>query len=214
MQENIKPVTVKKTVRMAFRTEPIWQYDVGHELVFDGFDLPTAFEVHFSRSPMGQSITQIGTENKVTLPDMYAQAAGTIYAWLYIAGEDTGLTKYSIEIPVNRRARITDQQPSPVEQSAIDQAIAALNAGVDAVEAAQDAAEEAQGKAEQAQAAAEAAEDVAEAAKLAAQGFASAADGSATEAGQSATAAGQSATAAAGSATDAEGSASAAAQCS
>ena len=212
MQENIKPVTVKKTVRMAFRTEPIWQYDVGHELVFDGFELPTAFEVHFSRSPMGQSITQIGTENKVTLPDMYAQAAGTIYAWLYIAGEDTGLTKYSIEIPVNRRARITDQQPTPVEQSAIDQAIAALNAGVDAAEAAQDAAEEAQGKAEQAQAGAEAAEDGAEAAKLATQAFASAADGSATAAGQSATAAGQSATAAAGSATAAAGSASAAAQ--
>lgn len=136
MQENIKPVTVKKTVRMAFRTEPIWQYDVGHELVFDGFELPTAFEVHFSRSPMGQSITQIGTENKVTLPDMYAQSAGTIYAWLYIAGEDTGLTKYSIEIPVNRRAKITDQQPTPVEQSAIDQAIAALNTGVQEAEAA------------------------------------------------------------------------------
>ena len=203
MQENIKQVTVKRTVRMAFRTEPIWQYDVGHELVFDGFELPTAFEVHFSRSPMGQSITQIGTENKVTLPDMYAQSAGTIYAWLYIAGEDTGLTKYSIEIPVNRRARITDQQPTPVEQSAIDQAIAALNAGVDAAEDAQTAAEVAQAAAELAKSVAELEADAAEAAKLAAQEFASVADGSATEAGQSATAAGQSATAAAGSATTA-----------
>lgn len=143
MQENVKQVTVKMTARRAFRTEPIYQYDVGHELVFEGFDLPAAFEVHYSLSPMGNSITQIGQDGVCTLPDMYTRTAAPIYAWLYIAETDTGLTKYEIEIPVARRAKPTDQQPTPVQQSAIDQAIAALNDGVEAAEEAQRKAEEA-----------------------------------------------------------------------
>ena len=148
MQDNTKSVAVKMTARRCFRTEPIWQYDVGHVLTFEGFELPTAFEVHFARSPLGKAVTQIGTDGTCTLPDMFAQTAGVIYAWLYIADADSGLTKYSIEIPVAKRAQITDQEPTPVEQSAIDQAIAALNAGVEAAEDAQEAAEAAQASAE------------------------------------------------------------------
>lgn len=155
MQENVKQVIVKMTARRCFRTEPIYQYDVGHELVFDGFELPATFEVHFSLSPMGKSITQVGQNGVCVLPDMYAQTAAPIYAWLYIADEETGLTKYSIEIPVQRRAKPTDQQPTPVQQSAIDQAIAALNAGAEAAEDAQEAAEAAQTGAETAQGQAE-----------------------------------------------------------
>ncbi len=131
MQENVKQVIVKMTARRAFRTEPIWQYDTGHELVFEGFEgLPATFQVHFSLSPMGQSITQVGQNGVCALPDMYTRTAAPIYAWLYIAETDTGLTKYSLEIPVQRRAAITNQQPTPVEESTIDQAIAALNAAV------------------------------------------------------------------------------------
>ena len=148
MQDNTKSVAVKMTARRCFRTEPIYQYDVGHVLTFDGFELPAAFEVHFARSPLGKAITQIGTDGTCTLPDMFAQTAGVIYAWLYIADADSGLTKYSVEIPVAKRAQITDQEPTPVEQSAIDQAIAALNAGVEAAEDAQEAAEAAQASAE------------------------------------------------------------------
>jgi len=229
MQENTKQVIVKMTARRCFRTEPIYQYDVGHELVFDGFDLPGAFEVHFSLSPMGKSITQIGTDGVCTVPDMYAQTAAPIYAWLYIADTDTGLTKYSIEIPVQRRAKPTDQQPTPVEQSAIDQAIAALNAGVEAAEDAQEAAEAAQASAESyaesagqsaitatnaatsaAASAGNAASSATAAASSATDANASreAADQSATNAGVSERAAASSASAAAGSAASAAASAS------
>jgi len=228
MQENVKQVIVKMTARRCFRTEPIFQYDVGHELVFEGFELPAAFEVHFSLSPMGKSITQVGQNGVCVLPDMYAQTAAPIYAWLYIADTDTGLTKYSIEIPVQRRAKPTDQQPTPVEQSAIDQAIAALNAGVERSETAADAAESAQeaaeGYAESAEQsaitatnAASAAASAKTAAETAARNAATsatdahtsreAADQSATNAGVSERAAASSASAAAGSATSAASSA-------
>ena len=229
MQENTKSVIVKMTARRCFRTEPIWQYDGGHVLTFEGFDLPAAFEVHFSRSPMGKAIPQIGTDGVCTVPEMFTQDAGVIYAWLYIADTDSRLTKYSIEIPVAKRAKPTDQQPTPVEQSAIDQAIAALNAGVERSETAADAAESAQEAAEgYAEAAGNSAitatnaASSAAAAKTAAETAArnaatsatdahtsrEAADQSVTNAGVSERAAASSASAAAGSATSAATSAS------
>jgi len=192
MQENTKSVVVKMTARRCFRTEPIWQYDGGHVLTFEGFELPMSFEVHFSRSPMGNAIPQIGTNGVCTVPEMFTQNAGVIYAWLYIADTDSRLTKYSIEIPVAKRAKPTNQEPTPVEQSAIDQAIAALNAGVERSETAADAAESAQ----------EAAEGYAEAAGNSAITATNAATSAAASAGNAAS----SATAAASSATDANAS--------
>lgn len=229
MQENTKSVAVKMTARRCFRTEPIWQYDGGHVLTFEGFDLPTAFEVHFSRSPMGKAIPQIGTDGVCTVPEMFTQDAGIIYAWLYIADTDSRLTKYSIEIPVAKRAKPTNQQPTPVEQSAIDQAIAALNVGVERSETAADAAESAQEAAEgyaeaagnsaiTATNAASSAASAKTAAETAARNAATsatdahtsreAADQSATNAGISERNAAASASAAAGSATSAAASAS------
>ena len=198
MQENVKLVTVKKTVRQAYRTEPIWQYDVGHVLNLEGFDnLPETFQMHYSHSQMGDAITQIGSNGQVSLPDEFAQTSAPIFAWVYVAEDDTGLTKYTIEIPVMRRAKITNQEPTPVEQSAIDQAISALNAGVARAEtAAANAESSGDAAATAAQTATKKANDATSAA-TSAQGSASAASGSATAAGQSATAAAGSASAAA-----------------
>lgn len=166
MQENIKPIQVKMTDRRYVRTEPIYQYDVGHTLDLSVFAamLPETFQVHFGRSLMGDSITQIGQACSCQVPDMYAQTAAPIYAWLYIPETETGLTKYTIEIPVQRRARITNQEPTPVERSAIDQEIAALNAGVERAETAAEAAEAAQAGAEAAEQGASAAQQTAQAA--------------------------------------------------
>lgn len=201
MQENIKLVTVKKTVRQAYRTEPIWQYDVGHVLNLDGFDnLPETFQMHYSHSPMGDAITQIGSNGQVSLPDEFAQTSAPIFAWVYVADNDTGLTKYTIEIPVMRRARITNQEPTPVEQSAIDQAISALNAGVSR-------AETAAANAESSEDAASASAESAYRSSEAAAGAAESAAGDATAAGRSATTAAESASAAAASAVSASGSA-------
>lgn len=147
MQDDTVLVITKETARRAYRTEPIYQYDVGHKLQLAGFDgLPDVFQVHFAHSPMGDSITQIGQDGVVDVPDMYAQTAAPIYAWVYVAEAESGLTKYQIEIPVQRRARITDQEPTPVERSTIDQEIAALNAGVERSEAAADAAAESEAR--------------------------------------------------------------------
>lgn len=119
-------------------TEEAWQYDYGQVLQFDGLDLPEAYQVHFSNVPMtGTTITQIGGADGVTVPDQYFTTGETIYAWVYLhEGEDDGETVYMVTIPVKKRPQPSDDVPTPVEQSAIDQAIAALNVAVEEAETA------------------------------------------------------------------------------
>lgn len=150
----------------------LYQYDFGQILQFSGIDdLPAAYEVHFSNDKdTGYTKTQIGSENGVAIPDEYFLTGQPIYVWLFLhAGETDGETVYQVTIPINKRSRPADYAPTAVEQSAITQAIAALNVAVESAEDAQEAAETAQGKAEDAQEGAESAQSKAEEAQAAAE---------------------------------------------
>lgn len=115
-----------------------WQWDYGQILQFEGLELPDAYEVHFSNIAIGgESITQIGNADGVTIPDQFFVSGETIYAWVYLhQGEDDGETEYSVTIPIKKRPQPSDTPPTPQEQSAIDQAIAALNVAVEKSETA------------------------------------------------------------------------------
>jgi hypothetical protein len=126
------------------KTTPLYQYDYGQELVFEGFDLPSSFEVQFSNEFQGESTTQIATDNICTIPDAYLLSGDNVYAWIFLhTGEDDGETTYYIEIPVMQRAEPTDVQPDPVEQDVITQTIAALNSAVSDAESYANSAESA-----------------------------------------------------------------------
>lgn len=169
-------------------TKPAYQYDYGMILKFSGIELPQAYEVHFSNTEFcGKSISQIGDETGVTIPDEMFLSGAPIYAWTYLhTGLDDGETVYKAVISVNKRAKPSNLEPTPVQQDAITQAIAALNVAVEQTAAdvvaagesaeaaagsaetagqAKDDAVEAQGKAEDAQEAAENAQEAAETAQ-------------------------------------------------
>lgn len=114
-------------------TKPAYQYDYGMILKFSGIDLPQAYEVHFSNTEFcGESISQIGDETGVTIPDEMFLNGNPIYAWTYLhTGEDDGETVYKAVIGVTKRAKPSDLEPTPVQQDAITQAIAALNVAVE-----------------------------------------------------------------------------------
>jgi len=117
-----------------FRAPAVYQYDYGQILQIQGLELPEAYEVHFSNSPMGTSTTSIGTASGVVIPDVYLQNGSDVYAWIFLHQEnDDGETVYQIVIPVQPRASISDQPPTPVQQDVITQTIAALNDGVQEV---------------------------------------------------------------------------------
>lgn len=142
----MKPNNIIKAVfntNTAFKTSPAWQWSYGQILRFVGLNLPDAFEVHFSNTLSGEAVIQIGTNNNVIIPDTYFTSGQPIYAWVFLhTGASDGETLYTVTIPIQTRAKPTDDAPTPQQQSTITQAIAALNAGVeslqDAVEGVQD----------------------------------------------------------------------------
>ena len=111
------------------RTDPLWQYDYGQVLKFAGIDLPEQYEVHFSIDPRGYALTVLGDANGALIPDEYLQQNAVIYAWLFLHNDvDDGETKYQVTIPVQAKAMAMDDQPTPVQQSAISQAMSLLEA--------------------------------------------------------------------------------------
>jgi hypothetical protein len=119
-------------------TRSLHQWDYGQVLQFERLDLPAAYTVHFANQPMsGNAKTQVGGPDGVTIPDEYLTTGLPVYAWVFLhTGADDGETVYSVTIPITKRPQPTEDEPTPVQQGVIDQAIAALNEGVEAAEGA------------------------------------------------------------------------------
>ena len=111
----------------------VWQYDYGQTLKIEGLDLPEAYEVHFSNTDeSGSTKTQIGTADGVTIPDEYLTSGEPVYVFIYLHdGETDGETENKVKLPVRKRPKPSDVEPTPQEQSTITQTIAALNTAVD-----------------------------------------------------------------------------------
>lgn len=124
-------------------TAPLYQWDYGQVLSINGLTLPAAFQVHFSNYPRsGTTTTSIGQDGQVVIPDVYLTKGLPVYAFIFLHnGEDDGETEYVITIPVNARPQPTDEEPTPEQQSEINQIIGALNNGVERAETAADSAE-------------------------------------------------------------------------
>ncbi len=118
------------------KTESLYQYDYGQRLILDNCPLPNTYEVHFSNGTYEESKTVIGDSTGIDIPDEYLLSGKNIYIWLFLhSGENDGETVITGMIPVIKRAKPTNQEPTPVQQDVITQAIAALNYAVDQTEA-------------------------------------------------------------------------------
>lgn len=107
--------------------QKLYQYDYGQILKLTGIELPAVYEVHFSNGERGTSTTGIGTADGVEIPDQYLLNAGKLYVWLYThTGTDDGETELGFWIPIIPRAQPTHEEPTPVQQTEIEQLIATL----------------------------------------------------------------------------------------
>ena len=100
--DNIVRVAFSGASRFA-RTIPVTRQDRGVWLLFENVDVPDTFQVHFShiRSNNGTAKTWMGTkENGVLIPDEYLISGKTVYAWIFVQEDDSGMSKYMAEIPV------------------------------------------------------------------------------------------------------------------
>ena len=163
------------------------QYDYGQALSITGITLPDVFEAHFATVDGSQTVTMLGHDGVVEIPDELFQVAKAIICYIYLHDEATdGRTVYTIKIPVKERPKPSDVEPTPVQQDIITQAIAALNdaveqTGQDVIDA--DASAQ---SARDAQTAAESARDAAQASETAASQSETNAAASASSASQSA----------------------------
>lgn len=123
-------------------TKEIYRLDEEQYLVFTDIELPTNFRVDFGLSENGDTISMVGTDNKVLMPDNLLTHAGKLHAWVWVdTGTYGGKTCYHVIVPIKQRGNVTDIQPTPAEQRTIDSLIDALNEGVEAAGDAADAAE-------------------------------------------------------------------------
>lgn len=138
MTTNIVTASFKDGATIA-RTRPLTQHDYGQTLRFDGIDLPDTYEVYFSNDQKdGKAAVQIGNIDGVAIPDVYLTTGEAIYAWVFLhTDRDDGETAYTIYIPVVQRSEASDTEPTPVQQDAITEAIAALQTAVGKAEEAQ-----------------------------------------------------------------------------
>lgn len=145
-----------QTVTVA--TTPLYQYDYGQILEIVGLELPASFDVDFCNVCSSSTKTVVGTGNQVPIPSEFLKTGQPILAYIFLhTGESDGETEYKIKISVIPRPDRSDEEPTPEEQSKIDQALAALNAGVAASQA---AADEAADSASLAESASEAIQDM------------------------------------------------------
>ena len=113
-------------------TAPIVKEDYGLYLKIEGVELPETYQVDFSNSEnSGTSVTTIGNADGVLIPSQFISSGKDVFAFLYHVGADFGRTVYKFRIPNKVRPDRTNEQPTPEEQSVIDQSIAALNEAVE-----------------------------------------------------------------------------------
>ena len=108
----------------------LWQWSRGQVLQIEGLTLPASYTVHFSNSPFGYDPNaegQIGDAEGVDVPDSMLQSGQPVYAWIWLSETTSAETAAQVIIEVNRRAQPPNYEPTPEEETIIDEAIAALN---------------------------------------------------------------------------------------
>lgn len=110
--------------------ESVYQYDYGKVLVIDGLILPAVFEAHFANSGDDNSITVIGQDNRVAIPNSCLTKTGIVTVYIYLhSGENDGEVEYVIRFAVTQRVRpaydSTDEERSMFE-TALQRTIAML----------------------------------------------------------------------------------------
>ena len=125
------------------KVRPRYQYDHGQILRFRGVALPDFYEVHFANvGSTADAVRRIGDADGVEIPDEYYQSGADIIAWMYLHEDNAdGETEYRVRIPIIKRNRPADSNPSPEQQDVVEQAIYLLNTAVDEAQAASESAQ-------------------------------------------------------------------------
>ena len=113
--------------RTKYTTRAVFQYNRGMRLRIACPELPAYFRADFANSAQESSISAMGENNEVEIPYQFFVPGSKIHCWIVLTGDDYAVTKYHVVIPIDPRARPGDDEPTPEQRSALEEAIEALN---------------------------------------------------------------------------------------
>ena len=125
-------ITVDLSRGKKITLNPVFQWNHGMTMRFINAALPQTYRVDFSNSVRGKAKSQIGSaEEGVLIPDELFFPGDTIYAWIVLAlTEDSAIAEWQINLPIDPKAKPTNEPFSPQQQSVADQLIYQLNEAV------------------------------------------------------------------------------------
>lgn len=175
-------------------TSPITQWDYGWQFIPEIEDLPATYRLDFSNEEKhGTALPVYCSTEGAEVPTELIDTGKDVWVWFFNIGEGYGITEYKWKVPNKCKPKTEQDEPTPSQQSSIDQLIVRSN---EAVETAEQKAEEADQSAQSAKEDADRAEQARDDASTFAQRSANSAQASAdySESAQaSATASAQSA---------------------
>ena len=171
-------------------TSAITQWDYGYVFVPEFEDMPATYRLDFSNDEHHGTALPVycGSEGG-EVPEELIDTGKDIFVWFFYIGDGFGKSEYKWRIPNKCKPKTEQDEPTPSQQSSIDQLIVRSN---EAVESAEQSASDASASAQSAQGYA----SQAETAKSDAQTYANNAQTSATQASASASQASNSASSA------------------
>lgn len=175
-------------------TSAITQWDYGWQFIPEIEDLPATYRLDFSNEEKhGTALPVYCSTDGAEVPTELIDTGKDIWVWFVHIGDGYGITEYKWRIPNHCKPKTEEDEPTPSQQSSIDQLIVRSNEAVESAEqSASEASTSAQASAESARASANSAvqaslsESNAERAKGNAQASAESASASATASAQSA----------------------------
>ena len=118
-------------------TSAITQWDYGYVFVPEFEDMPATYRLDFSNDEHHGTALPVycGSEGG-EVPEELIDTGKDIFVWFFYIGDGFGKSEYKWRIPNNCKPKTEQDEPTPSQQSSIDQAISVVN---DAVERAEDA---------------------------------------------------------------------------
>lgn len=98
--------------------ESVYQHDYGMIMNIDGLTLSNTFDVHFEKSGSSSTITTVGSNNRVAIPNDCLAVPGKLTAYIYThTGSHDGETAYVVTFQVINRARPDDDITDASEEN-------------------------------------------------------------------------------------------------
>lgn len=108
-----------------------YQYDQKQILCIEGLELPNNYGVDFCNTGDTTSVTMVGGDTGVQIPDSLFLTGRNILAYIVLTEDESVQTRYAITIPVKARPARTDISPTPAEQQQIDTLIEGMSGAVE-----------------------------------------------------------------------------------